>query len=57
MCFIIGLAIIVAGWNFYNNDFIVQAFMSFTAGGVIVGFFIYRMIKNGACIFGGEKKC
>ena len=57
MCFIVGLAIIIAGWNFYDNDYILQAFMSFAIGGIITGFFIYRMIKNKECIFGGKKRC
>ncbi len=57
MCLIVGLAIIIAGWNFYINGYAVQAVMSFIGGGVIVGFFIYRMVKNRECIFGGKKKC
>lgn len=57
MCFIIGSAILIAGLNFYLNGYFAQAMMSFVAGGVIVGFFVYRMVKNRACIFGGKKKC
>ena len=57
MCLIVGFAIIIAGLNFYVNDYTMQAVMSFIVGGIIVGFFIYRMIKNRACIFGGKKKC
>ena len=57
MCLIVGLAIIIAGLNFYMNDYTIQAVMSFIIGGVIVGFFIYRMVKNRECIFGGKKKC
>ena len=57
MCLIVGLAVIVAGWNFYDNGYMIQASMSFVAGSAIVGFFIYRMIKNRECIFGGKGKC
>ena len=57
MCLIVGLAIMIAGWNFYANGYTLQAIMSFIIGGVIVGFFVYRMIKNRECIFGGKKKC
>ena len=57
MCLIVGLAIIIAGLNFYLNGYFAQAVISFIAGGVIVGFFVYRMVKNRACIFGSTKGC
>ena len=57
MCLIVGLAIIIAGLNFYMNGYAIQAAMSFIGGGAIVGFFIYRIVKNSECIFGGKKKC
>jgi len=57
MCLIIGLVITIAGFNFYASGYTIQAIMSFAAGGVIIGFFVYRMVKNRACIFGGRKKC
>ncbi len=56
MCLIVGLVAIAAGWNFYVNGYVFQGVVSFAAGGIILLFFLYRMIKNRECIF-GKKGC
>ena len=57
MCLLISMALFVAGYNFYDNGFIIQAYMSAAVASLILGFFTYRMIKNRRCIFGDKTDC
>ena len=57
MCLLISMALFVAGYNFYDNGFITQAYMSGAMASLILGFFTYRMITNRRCIFGDKTDC
>jgi len=51
------MALFAAGYNFYDKEFITQAYMSWSLAMIILIFFTYRMIKNRRCIFGDKKDC
>jgi hypothetical protein len=57
MCLLISIAILAAGYNFYINALLTQAYMSFAFALIPLSFFIYRLIKNRKCIFGDKKDC
>ena len=57
MCLLIAMALVAAGYNFYEKGFQTQALMSLALALVIFTFFTYRMIKNRRCIFGDKKDC
>jgi len=57
MCLIITVAIMLAGYNFYEHNLYTQAYMSFGFAIIPFGFFIYRLIINRKCIFGNSKDC
>ena len=57
MCLIVALAILFAGYNFYEHGFVAQAIMSASIASLLIGFFTYRMIKNRRCIFGDKRDC
>ncbi|HFB53144.1 MAG TPA: hypothetical protein ENJ67_00295 [Sulfurimonas autotrophica] len=57
MCLLITIAIMLAGYNFYEHELYTQAYMSFGFAIVPFGFFIYRLIVNRKCIFGDKKDC
>jgi len=57
MCLLISMALFAAGYNFYTNEFITQAIMSWSLAMIILSFFTYRMIKNRRCIFGDKRDC
>jgi len=51
------MALYAAGYNFYESEFVTQAYMSWTLASLILTFFTYRMIKNRRCIFGEDDDC
>ena len=57
MCLIVALAILIASYNFYDHGYMTQSIMSAILGLLLLGFFIYRIIKNGRCVFGTDKDC
>jgi len=57
MCLLIAMAILVTSYNFYEQGFLTQAIMSAIVSLIIFTFFIYRLIKNGRCVFGNAKDC
>ena len=57
MCLLISMALFAAGYNFYENSFATQAYMSWGLASLILSFFTYRMIKNRRCIFGDKTDC
>lgn len=57
MCLFITMIILLAGFSFYDHGLIIQAIMSFILALVPLSFFIYKLVKNGRCIFGNDKDC
>jgi len=57
MCLIVALIIYVLSYNFYLHDALFQAFMSVLLASIMLGFFIYKIIKNRKCFFGDDKDC
>ncbi len=57
MCLLITIAIMLAGYNFYEHELYTQAYMSFGFAIIPFSFFIYRLIVNRKCIFGDKKDC
>jgi len=57
ICLLITIAILFAGYNFYEHNLLTQAYMSFGFAIIPFTFFIYRLIKNRRCIFGDAKDC
>jgi hypothetical protein len=57
MCLIVALAILIASYNFYEHAYMTQALMSASLGLLLLGFFTYKIIKNGRCVFGTDKDC
>jgi len=57
MCLIVALAILIGSYNFYIQGYETQSFMSAGLGLLLLGFFIYRIIQNGRCVFGNDTDC
>ena len=57
MCLIVAIAILIGSYNFYEQGYNIQAMMSASLGLLLLGFFTYRIIKNGRCVFGNDKDC
>jgi len=57
MCLLIAMAIAMAGFNFYNHDYFLQAYVSWGVAILVVVFFTYKMVKNRECIFGDKSDC
>ena len=57
MCLLIAMALLAAAYNFYENGFMLQGVMSAVLALLIFGFFIFRIVKNGRCVFGNSKDC
>jgi len=57
MCLLIAMALYAAGYNFYESEYVTQAYMSWGLASIILTFFTYRMIKNRRCIFGEDDDC
>jgi len=57
MCLIVAIAILIGSYNFYDKGYTTQAIMSASLGLLLLGFFTYRIIKNGRCVFGTDKDC
>jgi hypothetical protein len=57
MCLIVAIAILIASYNFYEHAYLTQAMMSASLGFLLLGFFTYRIIKNGRCVFGKDEDC
>jgi len=57
MCLIVALAILIGSYNFYIQGYVTQSMMSAGLGFILLAFFIYRIIKNGRCVFGNDTDC
>jgi len=57
MCLLIAMAFFAASYNFYDQGFETQAFMSAAIALIVLVFFTYRVIKNRRCFFGKDKDC
>jgi hypothetical protein len=57
MCLIVAIAILIGSYNFYIQGYTTQSMMSASLGLLLLGFFTYRIIKNGRCVFGNDTDC
>ena len=57
MCLIVAIAILIGSYNFYEHGYLAQSLMTLSLGLLLLGFFTYRIIKNGRCVFGTDKDC
>jgi len=57
MCFIVGLISLAAAIAFYLKGLETQSYMSFSVAFILIGTFVYRMIKYRHCIFSKSNDC
>ncbi|WP_294915907.1 hypothetical protein [Sulfuricurvum sp. PD_MW2] len=57
MCFILTVLFVIATYVFYTKALMVQAIGSGVIAAIALFFLIRKLIKNGRCIFGGERDC
>jgi multisubunit Na+/H+ antiporter MnhC subunit len=57
MCFILTVLFVIATYVFYTKALMAQAIGSGVIAAIALFFLIRKLIKNGRCIFGGERDC
>lgn len=57
MCFILTVLFVIVTYVFAAKGLILQAVLSGMIAAIALFFLIRKLVKNGRCIFGGEKEC